>query len=727
MNEHLKRDAVEVLYGTSGLHILLPPETRATVIGKRPLQKIADPQAAVRAALARPVAAAPYDALIRGRKSACILICDITRPVPNHLFLRPLIEGLLAAGMDRERITVLVATGLHRPNEGAELDALVGDPWVRETVRVENHFARDDAAHGDLGTTSRRRTPVKLDRRFVDADLRIATGLVEPHFMAGYSGGRKVIAPGVAHEDTIRTFHSARFMEDPAAIQCNLAGNPLHEEQLEIVRMLGDVYAVNTVIDEERALVHVNFGEVIASHLAAVEFVAESVRVPVGRRFATVLTSAAGDPLDKTYYQTVKGMVTPLDILEPGGTLIIASACSEGFGSVEFRAAQERLVNLGPDAFLQTLVAKRFADVDEWQTEMQLKSMRVGRVLLYTTGLDADSNVSPAYRPSARSRMRSRRRSRTPAIPRSPSFPKDPMSSQSLPEALPAPASLAIHLDLVGGLSGDMFVAAMIDALPALAEPLLAELAAVQPAGAAEPAFVTATSGGLRARRFGLATPITPSHAHAGTPYVALRQRIADAPLSAPTRTHALALLALLADAEAHVHGISVDAVHFHELADWDSLLDIVAAGYIAAKLEGAHWSASAPPLGNGIVRTEHGLLPVPAPATSRLLEGSPWHDDGIGGERVTPTGAAILRHLVPATTCATRRESGRLIATGCGAGTRELAGVANIVRALVFERSASAASDAVTVLEFDVDDMTGEEIAGAADHLRSVAGVIDV
>ncbi len=390
MNEHLKRDAVEVLYGTSGLHILLPPETRATVIGKRPLQKIADPQAAVRAALARPVAAAPYDALIRGRKSACILICDITRPVPNHLFLRPLIEGLLAAGMDRERITVLVATGLHRPNEGAELDALVGDPWVRETVRVENHFARDDAAHVDLGTTSRRRTPVKLDRRFVDADLRIATGLVEPHFMAGYSGGRKVIAPGVAHEDTIRTFHSARFMEDPAAIQCKLAGNPLHEEQLEIVRMLGDVYAVNTVIDEERDLVHVNFGEVIASHLAAVEFVAESVRVPVGRRFATVLTSAAGDPLDKTYYQTVKGMVTPLDILEPGGTLIIASACSEGFGSAEFRAAQERLVNLGPDAFLQTLVAKRFADVDEWQTEMQLKSMRVGRVLLYTTGLDAD-------------------------------------------------------------------------------------------------------------------------------------------------------------------------------------------------------------------------------------------------------------------------------------------------------------------------------------------------
>jgi nickel-dependent lactate racemase len=388
MGNTANMETVDILYGKSGLQIRLPQEARATVIGKRPMPKLPDPQAAVRDALAHPVGAAPYGALVQGRGSACILICDITRPVPNHLFLRPLIEAMLAAGMARERITVLVATGLHRPNEGAELAEVVGDPWVLDTVRVENHFARDDAAHIDLGVTSRRRTPVKLDRRFVEAELRIATGLVEPHFMAGYSGGRKVIAPGVAHADTIRTFHSARFMEDPAAIQCNLMGNPLHEEQLEIVRMLGEVHAVNTVIDEDRDLVHVNFGEVIESHLEAVAFVAESTRVPVGRRFPTIVTSAAGHPLDKTYYQTVKGMVTPLDILEPGGTLIIASACSEGFGSTEFRDAQGRLRSLGPDAFLQTLLAKRLADVDEWQTEMQLKSLRAGHVQLYTTGLD---------------------------------------------------------------------------------------------------------------------------------------------------------------------------------------------------------------------------------------------------------------------------------------------------------------------------------------------------
>jgi lactate racemase len=384
-----------MLYGRDGIRVTLPPGAQPTVIAKRPLPRLENPPAAIERALSNPVGSPPLDELVRGRKSACILICDVTRPVPNHLFLRPLIERMLAAGIERERICVLVATGLHRPNVGAELAEVVGDPWVLSTVRVENHFARDAQAHVDLGFTSGRRTPVKLDRRFVEADLRIATGLVEPHFMAGYSGGRKVIAPGVAHEDTIRTFHSARFMEDPAAIQCNLEGNPLHEEQLQIVRMLGEVYAVNTIIDEDRHLVYANFGEVIESHLAAVDFVAESARVKIGRQFSTVLTSSAGHPLDKTYYQTVKGMVTPLDIVKPGGTLIVVSECSEGIGSAEFRGAQERLLSLGPDAFLRSLLAKNFADIDEWQTEMQLKSMRAARVQLYTTGLEgADRAVT---------------------------------------------------------------------------------------------------------------------------------------------------------------------------------------------------------------------------------------------------------------------------------------------------------------------------------------------
>jgi nickel-dependent lactate racemase len=384
---------VDLLYGRSVLTVPFPAEASLTVVGKPDFPEVGSAVEVLENALNNPVGCASLDALCDGCQSACILICDITRPVPNHVFLQPMIRTMMANGIAAENITVLVATGLHRPNEGDELAELVGDPWVLETVIVVNHFALLDDDHVDLGFTSVRKTPVKLDKRFVDADLRIATGLVEPHFMAGYSGGRKVIAPGVAHHETIRTFHSARFMEDPAATQCNLDHNPLHEEQLEIVKMLGDVYALNTVIDENRNLVHATFGEVIASHLAAVDFVQGFTQIPVGRRFHTVVTSSAGYPLDQTYYQTVKGMVTPLDILEPGGTLIIVSECAEGIGSDHYRAAQEKLVSLGPDAFLDTLLAKQFADVDEWQTEMQLKPMRSGSVYLYSTGLSDQDHL----------------------------------------------------------------------------------------------------------------------------------------------------------------------------------------------------------------------------------------------------------------------------------------------------------------------------------------------
>jgi nickel-dependent lactate racemase len=267
-----------------------------------------------------------------------------------------------------------------------------------ETVRLENHFARDDAAHVDLGATATRGTPVKLDRRFVEADLRIATGLVEPHFMAGYSGGRKVIAPGVAHKDTITTFHSARFMAHPKADNCTLDGNPLHEEQLEIVKMLGGALALNTVIDEDRQLSFVNFGEIAASHMAAVRYVEDYVTVPVGERFQTVVTSAAGYPLDKTYYQTVKGMVAPMDILAPGGDLIVVSECSEGMGSDEFVASQRRLALGGAERFMAEITAKRFADVDEWETQMLLKPMAVGTIHLYAGGLsEADHPITGVH------------------------------------------------------------------------------------------------------------------------------------------------------------------------------------------------------------------------------------------------------------------------------------------------------------------------------------------
>ncbi len=379
---------IELAYGHSGITLEIPDDVTATVIRKTPLPVPDDPAAVIERALDNPVGAPPLVQNATGARTACILICDITRPVPNRLFLRPIIERLLSAGVPAAGITVLVATGLHRPNLDEELAELIGDPWVLEKVACVNHYARNDEDHVMFGSTARRGVPVGIDKRFVNADVRIATGLVEPHFMAGYSGGRKVVAPGVAHHSTIRTFHSARFMEDPLATSCNLDGNPLHDEQLDIVGMLGGtLYGLNTVIDESRNLIFANFGEIIESHAVAVSFVRQSIEVKVGRKFDVVVTSAAGYPLDRTYYQTVKGMVTPLDILADGGTLIIAAECGEGLGSQEFRKAQQRLVELGPDAFLSTLLKKELADVDEWQTEMQLKPMRVGRIILVASTL----------------------------------------------------------------------------------------------------------------------------------------------------------------------------------------------------------------------------------------------------------------------------------------------------------------------------------------------------
>ena len=304
---------VNLNYGRGHRAVDLPDELDITVIAKKAMPLLADPVQAMEDALARPVACPLLAEEAARARRVCILICDFTRPVPNGVILPPLIRTLLGAGLAPEQIMVLIATGLHRPNEGEELTALVGDPWVLETVDVANHFAGEDADHVLLGTT-RRGTVVRLDRRFVEADLRIATGLVEPHFMAGWSGGRKVIAPGVAHAETITTFHSARFMEHPNCTNCVLEGNPLHEEQLEIMAMIGGARAVNSVIDDERHVAFLNYGEVVASHEEAVRFAEGFATVPVGERFKTVLTSAAGYPLDATYYQTVKGMVGPLEI-----------------------------------------------------------------------------------------------------------------------------------------------------------------------------------------------------------------------------------------------------------------------------------------------------------------------------------------------------------------------------------------------------------------------------
>lgn len=383
---------VALNYGKTGLTLQLPDSWDLTLIRKKAVPVLPDPAGALRKALLEPQGSQALRREAHGCSSACILICDVTRPVPNGLILPVLLDELIQAGLKPENIKIVVATGLHRPNLGDELADVVGSRQVLNTVEVVNHFARRDQDHVDLGRTLRG-TPVKIDKRFVHADLRIAVGLVEPHFMAGYSGGRKVVVPGVAHAETITRLHTADFLEDCRAMNCLLERNPLHMEQMEIMSMIGRSLAVNVVITEDRQISFVNFGHIDVSHRAAVSFTRQYSEIPIKSKFPTVITSAAGYPLDDTYYQTVKGMVGAMDALEPGGRLFIASACEKGLGSPEYAEAQRRLVERGPAGFLEDILPKRHAAVDEWQTEMQLRPMRVGSISLFTEGLSPEDRA----------------------------------------------------------------------------------------------------------------------------------------------------------------------------------------------------------------------------------------------------------------------------------------------------------------------------------------------
>jgi nickel-dependent lactate racemase len=398
-------------YGRHGFPLDLSDDLDITVIRKKAMPIIGEPERAVRYALNHPVGSRALNEELKESSTICVMVCDITRPAPNGLVLPVLLEELLRAGVHPDAITILIATGLHRPNEGEEMRDVIGSNWVLETVKVANHFGRSEEDHVFLGTTLRG-LPVKLDRRFVEADVRIVIGLVEPHFMAGYSGGRKLIVPGVCAEETIRRFHSTSMLDQEMVKNCVVDGNPVHEEQIAIVRMAGGSLAINTVIDEERNLSFVNFGEVEKSHREAVSFARLYFEVPLQRRFRTIVTTGAGYPLDRNFYQTVKGMVAVADIAEERGNIFILSECAEGLGTNEYALAQKRLIQMGPEAFIEETRSKLYADIDEWQSVMQAMAMRAGNIHLYSsclptrdgvfTGVNRIESIAEAVEESAR-------------------------------------------------------------------------------------------------------------------------------------------------------------------------------------------------------------------------------------------------------------------------------------------------------------------------------------
>lgn len=281
-----------------------------------------------------------------------------------------------------------------------------------------------------------------------------------------------------------------------------------------------------------------------------------------------------------------------------------------------------------------------------------------------------------------------------------------------------------IHLDPVGGIAGDMFVAALLDAWPELAA---GALGAVRAAGLPESVGLEVRphrDHALTGSRFRVALPEAGGHGH--THWLEVRARLEASPLPPGVRRRADSIFSLLAEAEGAVHGVPPEDVVFHEVGAWDSIADVVAAASLIEAIGATSWSVGALPLGSGRVASAHGILPVPAPATVRLLEGLEVHDDGIGGERVTPTGAAIVRHLAPAP--ALPRAPRRLLRSGTGFGTRELGRLSNVLRVLAFAPAAGERqAGEVAEIAFEVDDQTPEDLAVGLDHLRAVDGVLDV
>ena len=383
-------------YGRAGLDVVLPADRVVGPLEIRAVPPLPDPESAVAAAIEAPIGTRPLRELAQGRKNACILVCDITRPVPNATILRPTLRVLHEAGILAESILILVATGLHRPSTEAERIEMLGTE-VAATYRVEDHHGTELAEHTLLGTTPRG-LPAWIDTRYIEADLKITTGLIEPHLMAGYSGGRKLICPGIAAFETVKLWHGPRFLEHPNADCGILEGNPVHEENTLIAKMAGCDFIVNVTLDSKRQVTSVVAGDMEKAFLEGVKFCEQVVKAPVAREVDVVVTSAAGYPLDTTFYQAVKGLTGCLPIVKKGGTIILAASLSEGIGSPEFAGLFREHETL--DGFMRCILGEDYFVLDQWQLEELAKVRRKVKVKLVSDGLDA-ATISSLFVESA--------------------------------------------------------------------------------------------------------------------------------------------------------------------------------------------------------------------------------------------------------------------------------------------------------------------------------------
>jgi nickel-dependent lactate racemase len=346
------------------LDIDLPDAHDYSVLECPSIPALPDAVAAIETALDRPVAGPSLAELAAGKRSAAISVCDITRPAPNPIVLPPLLRRLQAAGIPREGIRILIATGLHRKATDAEIRQIVGEETAANFT-ILNHDARNAAEHRRLGTT-RSGTPVFVDDRFISADLHLTLGFIEPHLMLGFSGGRKLVAPGLAAEATIKELHSSRFMRDPRAREGSVDDNPLHAELLEIARMARHDFIVDVSLTRDRKIAAVFAGEPEKAHRTGVQWVSKALMQRFDQPFDAAITTGAGYPLDMTFYQSIKGVTAASQVVRQGGRILLFGACDEGVGAPEFA---KMVRDYRSDVAFMRAIEGVPVTIDQWQLE----------------------------------------------------------------------------------------------------------------------------------------------------------------------------------------------------------------------------------------------------------------------------------------------------------------------------------------------------------------------
>ncbi len=370
---------VEVEYGASAFTVRVPPACR--VLEMNEVAPLANPRQRILASIREPIGSAPLPAILEakgkpaGNLRVCITTSDITRPVPykgESGILPPLLRLLDEAGIRRENVTLLVGTGTHRPSTPEEKVAMFGEEVAR-TCRIVDHECDNSAMLVDIGRT-RTGTEILVNRIFYEADVKIATALVESHFMAGASGGRKAICPALVSRKTIERFHSAQFLDSPLATNLVLEGNPCHEEALEIAKRCGVDFIVNTVLNQRLKLLEVFAGDLVQAHEKAVELLRRIVAIPLEEEYEVVLTH--GGYVGINHYQNAKAAVNALPAVRKGGVIILA-ACErdqDPVGPLTYRTLLHLLKLQGPGGYMSTLLHPGWKFTkDQWEPQMWAK------------------------------------------------------------------------------------------------------------------------------------------------------------------------------------------------------------------------------------------------------------------------------------------------------------------------------------------------------------------